>query len=874
MASLICTANGNLTAAATWAIADATSLMESEANSTNLTTSYVESQTFTPGAITIDAIAVKVQARVASTGTFSVRLAQAGATVAGTEVTINVTDLVSLGNTTGSNGWILFKFAAPVLLVAATLYTVSAKTSSATQVGLFRNATAGNWSRMLRTTTTAAPGAGDRMFIIAEWTAAATKTNRSVTMDSTAATDYGDASTTLASLGIGNGGTLAYGTTAATNYILRLSGLLDIWAGGTFTIGTDPSAAGTAIPRDSTAVLEFDCAADGDFGYRTWSPAFNFQAHGLSRTIAKDVVQCLLNTDEAAAQTVLGVDTDTGFLNGDTIAIAATTRTGTEAETATLNGAAGASSITISAGLGAAHGGSAANQVQAEVILLTRNVMIRSVTSTFGAYGLHQGRDSNNAGGTVNWSWVDFRYLGSGTGTKSSVLHCVGLPATITARFCAFRDGEGRAISTDANALAGDGTLTLTDCVFYNIGLTSSHYCVGVGSMTAATLTATLTRCTCIWDSTTSNNYPFFRTDDETSPFTLDGCRVSSGTGLVLFINYTATAISNYTVVRRLINGNFHCCGSGAGGNAAVSINAPVHGLLIDNCVFWRNVATVGAIGLNNRNTEDLLISDCTFFGNSTLHVSLTDSGHFSVTFRNCSFSGDSTFSTTSFFDTSQGGIGLDWRFENCTFGVATGIRVAHTGATFSGTAVVTSGWYYELTLVNCNLADATEFDTDFLARADGSSFIARQRKDGTTNTHEKLYPRKGTVAYDATTFRTAAPSEKLTPTIGTGGVVRLRSSPKRIPVTISKAVTVSAYTRKDATYNGGEPRLVMLANPALGLDDDLVLDTMTVAHSNWEQLTGTQTPVAEEDGVVEVVVEVDGSAGNVYVDDWSASSA
>lgn len=219
MATLIATADGNLGTAATWGVVDATSLLDSEANTVSLTTSYVESATFTPGAIQIDGIAVKVAGRATvASGTISVRLAQAGATVAGTEVTINVSDIQranALGSDQG-NGWYFFKFAAPVTLLAATLYTVSAKTSSASQVALFRNATAANYSRMLRTTTTAAPGAGDRMFILGEWTAAATKTNRAVTMNSTATTDFGDASTTVACFGVGYGGTLTWGTTAAT----------------------------------------------------------------------------------------------------------------------------------------------------------------------------------------------------------------------------------------------------------------------------------------------------------------------------------------------------------------------------------------------------------------------------------------------------------------------------------------------------------------------------------------------------------------------------------------------------------------------------------------------------------------------------------
>src|SRR5262245_16804750 len=143
MAYLIAAANGNWTAAASWGSVDGTSLLDSEANNTALTTSYVESSTFAPGAITIDGIAVKICRRTGSTGTMSIRLATGGVLVAGTEVTINISDLPNNQIVVdGANGWFLFKFAAPVLLLAATNYTVSAKSSSASQVNLFRNATA------------------------------------------------------------------------------------------------------------------------------------------------------------------------------------------------------------------------------------------------------------------------------------------------------------------------------------------------------------------------------------------------------------------------------------------------------------------------------------------------------------------------------------------------------------------------------------------------------------------------------------------------------------------------------------------------------------------------------------------------------------
>lgn len=859
MATAIATANGNFTAAGTWATVDATSLLDSEAASTTLTTAYVESSTFTPGAITIDGIAVKVAGRAtAAVGTMSIRLAQAGVTVAGTEIAINVSD-VPRGTALvadSSNGWIFVKFAAPVLLVAATLYTVSAKTSTANMVSLYRNATAGNWSRMLRTTTTAALVAGDNWFILGEWTAAATKTNRTVTMDQTATTDYGGASTTVASFGIGVGGTLTWATVAATNYILRLSGILIIHTSGTMSVGTDPSAGGTAIPRDSSAEIQWDSAADGDFGYVRWGALNMF---GLSRTVGKDVVQCLLNTDEAIAQTVLGVDTDTGWLNGDEVAIASTTRTETEAETATLNGAAGATSITVSAGISAAHSGTAPNQ--AEVILITRNVRMTAVTTTAVWYGYHR------SGGTVALSWALFRHGGVlAGGTKIAQFFIDGTgPTSFSATFCAFANGESHGIQQNA-ATAGIGvTYALTDCVFYAVGQSNGGRGIEV---TSGGGTWNLTRCTSVGDSSTAGSMFLNFTSGLIEGFTITNCRITSAAGIGINIS-ASSGMVGYTITTLITGCVLHALGGGSGVGAMALNN--VVGLRIVNTQIRRcSVTGAGTGGLNiTSGVADLWLDTCTFVACNIAGIGISRGVH-GLRMTDCVLAGDATFGQAA-------GISLQstvshygpWRLDNCTFGVGT----AHTTADFTVTSLGQST--LDWTLNNCVLASATEFAAAFLAAATtlGRSVIRRHRKDGVTNVHEAFYPNFGTVAYDTATVRSAGASEKLSPTVGSSAIVKLRSNVATYPVASGKKITFSAYVQKDASYNGNAPRLVLLANPALGIDTDVVLDTLSVGSGSWELLTGQMTLVAEEAGAVQAVVECDGTAGAAYVDDWSAAT-
>lgn len=838
MAVLIASADGNLTAAATWGVVDTTSFLDAEVDTTTVTTSYVESAEFTPGAITIDGIAVKVATRAVSpTGTISVRLAQAGATVAGTEVTLNVSDIASRN---GEQGWYLFKFAAPVTLAAATAYTVSAKTSSASQVSLSRNAVAANWARMLRTTTTAAPAAGDSFHILGEWTAAGVKTNRIVTMDSTAATDYGNgaAITTAnpAGVTVGAGGSLVYGTTAATNYILRLSTCMTVWVGGTLTIGL---SSGTAIPRNSTAVLEFDqISADGDFGLDVYGV---FNSAGLSRTSGKDIVQCLLNTDEAAAQTVLGVDTDTGWLSGDAIAIASTSRTTTQSETLVLASDASATTLTVTVGLTNAHSGT--SPTQAEVILLTRNVKIRSTSTTLMAY-VHFDQAA-----VVDCSWTEFQYLG-GTTAGERGIEVEVTTGSFTMSYCAVRDFDNNGIYMTGTAL---NNVNISNTVIYNVAANTAEAALFIATATTGT--------SCSFSDITvidSAGYGF-RLVGQPGPITR--FRASScGSGA---LSLAVVAPLNYTISNVICHTN-----------AAAGIElSTARGGRIESVTLWRNnaglAAQTGSITLAD--VQETVIDGGTIFGSGTANIATSTTYASRFHLRDLVVAGDTSFSTTNGIQLGNTTVQTPYTLvvENCTFGVVSGIFAAHTNdIILAGSA--STGAYVDLTLRNTLLASATEISGS--TTPIGRSAIRYQRVDQATGIHKTIYPALGTIAIDTTVFHNASPSEKLSPSGATAGL-RLRSSPRRVAVSAGESVSISVYVYKTADYAGNAPRLVMLSNAALGVDDDVILTTFTANADVWQQLSGRSNPVAEEDGVLEFVLEVDGSAGAVYLDDWSATA-
>jgi hypothetical protein len=180
MATLVSKGTGNWSAAGTWEVANSTFELDAAESATQTVAtaaSWTSGATLTPGAMTATSIGVKVSSK-GTTGTFSVRIydVTGSAAVAGTTVTVNVTDLPSYG-------WVKLKFASSVALSGATNYRVEAQVSSANQVTLYRDATASNFYRFVTTSTTQSPAAGDRFYVVGDWTAAATYSANTVTFD-------------------------------------------------------------------------------------------------------------------------------------------------------------------------------------------------------------------------------------------------------------------------------------------------------------------------------------------------------------------------------------------------------------------------------------------------------------------------------------------------------------------------------------------------------------------------------------------------------------------------------------------------------------------------------------------------------------------
>jgi hypothetical protein len=327
MATLIANASGSMTTGTVFGTADTGALATVLIRNTLTTIAAATSATsvtftVTNGAV-IDGVLLWIKATAAApTGTLKVDLQKGGVSQA--SVTVNKTDLQD--STSVVWGPTLFKLTSTATGDGGSNWTiVLTTTGTGTLTFNIASATASNFTRALRTTTAANPAAGDDLYVTGELTGAGTHTSRTVTMDSTATTVYGNGavnSTTVSGgmLAISSYGTLTYGTSASTNYYLKLAGDLRIYQLGTLNIGSS----GSEIPRSSTAVLEFQpVSAAGDFGVFAYDNA-TMNSAGLSRTAGKNIVKAKLTADVASAS----VSTSSSSTNGSA-ALTALESTGT-----------------------------------------------------------------------------------------------------------------------------------------------------------------------------------------------------------------------------------------------------------------------------------------------------------------------------------------------------------------------------------------------------------------------------------------------------------------------------------------------------------------------------------------------------------------
>lgn len=815
MASLISCATGNFTSSGTWAVVDSTSYLDFE-TANNTTTTYLYSSTFTPGAITVDGIAIKVLVVTTNSGTVSVELFNNTDTVSVTSVTVNVADV--------QVGWNFFKFGSSQTLTAGKAYKVGIKTSTNLALQCGRDATTSNWARALRTTTTQAPAASDQLIITGELTGAGTGNNIAVTMNNTATTTFGT-TTYLQSVHISNRGTLTWGTSASTNYYLKVKGIIDVMAGGTWTMGTS----GTRIPTSSTAVLEFDSTANVDSGIR-FQAGSTYSIYGAAKTR-----WTYLTADKAAAATVIALTDTTGWAASDTLAFASTSRTVAQYETKSITSVDSSTQVTLSAGLTNAHTGT--SPYIGEVGNLTSNLKIRGISTSLQGYMLI----ATTSSGTIDNA--EFYNMGSATAGKRGI-DVQTTTGSCTINACAIHDfvvassiGINISGSTANNITISSNVIYAAASNCLAIAATSGTACVIDGNFALAPVSSHAFSISDVGGTITNN---------------VAACSTQAGY-MVNEINVTNVFSGN--VAHTCTGGGFNFANMCKGTIASIkSYLNPAGGV---NCESIRGQLTFTNI-YSHSNLLSGFSNQSNISGNGTPGELVLIGGNLDSS---VSFGSQSGVNFTG----GSGSIILE--------GVAIGATVAHGIASVQ---VISANNYSRVVLRNCTFTESTFITGQ--SNLDADSYILSQRHNGTAGSHRGYY-RYGSTTTDTTIFNTASPSLRMTPTDAAN---KEQSSPVgkgyRAAVASGGTVTASVYVRKsvvgDGTaYTGNQPRLVVRKNVAAGITSDTVLATASGVSGSWEQLSGTTASVTD-DAVLEFFVDCDGTAGWVNVDDFATTVA
>lgn len=854
MATLVSIATGNFTSSSTWGVVDSTSYLDSEANATAIGTSSLDSATFTPGAITIDRIALKLSNRATSpSGTFTVTLRNSTDSTNVVSVTVNVSDLPFLG-------WVVFNIGSQ-LLVAGKAYLIRVVCSaSGSQVTLNRNSTANNWSRLLVTTTTGAPASGDQLVIAGELTGAGTGNSFTVTLDNTATTSFGPTVSGGPPQGICvvRNGIFTCGTSSSTDYYFKWKGVFLVSGGGTVNMGTS----GSRVPSTSTLTLFQDTVAHGDTGIEVREGTWN--QWGQTKTVVT-----LLTADNAASDTNLSVADTTGWEAGDNIIIAPSKSVGaTHLESRTIDTVPSGTSVDITAGMTNVHYGT--SPFQCEVINITSRVKIRANSTSLRGYIYVAAR------GSMTLRYTEIFYLGGAAIANKRGIELVtdaSLGGAFDMQYCAYYSSGSTGAIMNGNATYTGITISynaIFDCFSLHV------YFASVGSFAYTMVGNVILRGT-----NSGNGITVSTIVNANCTFRLN--RIAGGSGnLTHGLIFSVASGVSVVLAENSFDGNvIHTCGAigfqlGATSDLTSNVNAPMYyNSILKDWVIYNTclAASSGGFVIQSCVLSNFIFQNSYFVGNSP-NVTAAPSYYAWVNkliFIDCIF-GNTSDNTGSSYGYLAGAYNNNVEFINCQMGVTSGIIGAHNNADL--------GFQDPL----CNsliILDNTKLNSSvpILGLQNGSgadelSVVHAQRYGQVDGDHRSFY-RMGTISLDSAIYNTAAPSERLAPTSAS---IVLKSSPMFVPVADTDTVTISVSVRKSvssdpsgADYNGNQPQLILRRNYAAGITSDTVIDTMTAAIGNWETLTGVTSAVTD-DATLEFYVTCDGTAGWINVDDWTVS--
>lgn len=825
MAVLISGTSGLWSSSNSWRVVEPTTFVNTETNATTLTTTNLTSPTFSvPSNTTLEGIAIKMNSRAASpSGTFSVRLQAAGVTYSGTEVILNVSDLLLTPASFASAYWLRFNFSNPISLTAGVTYAVVGRSSVATQVSWFYSgASTTNWLKALITTTTASPSVRDTLIISGPHTAPGISSSHTITCDNTTSTIYGSGSAIFPAIEVGKNGILNFQTNPNTNYQLICNGSINIGGGGVLTVGT----VGNPIPSSSTASITFTFSTSNQFQINVRTQG-NFYTYGATKS-----GRALLGSNASAGASTITTTTSTGWNQNDYIAIAPTTNNSAAFDARTMSVA--ASGVTISLTATISNSKNVWANTEVEIINLTRNVKIVGPSNSILPTHTYNGQ-----------CIIDCYYTEYLNGVWSNSLVDAG-PATITFLGCSFysRAQSTSALFTDAN-ITSNTFITFDDCVMFLVGAFWGAV-ISAGPTNFIMRDIWAIRPNSVWINMTGGD-----------SFTMERCRwISSANSSAALVTGNNSSHNNIMNIRNCV---FKCNNNGWAfpGSGAYVLDGTINDITGNRFYLNSNYGINFSAGVGF--SYGWIVKNSELFSNAIADIFIVECG--TLTF----------IGVTSYGGPTQASpIGIRVQstvsptyFENVDMST-------HSTADVSFVNNSNIGQVY---FRNSRFGSATEVASPTTLMG-VPSIVTSARHDKTDGNH-LIWRWNGRLSSDPVIFRTSPRSVRITPLNAT---YKIESTPILVPVKDGESYTIGTWVRRSvagdgAAHNGNFPRLICKVNNSTwnGDRDQILATASSSSNGAWQYISGI-TPVAIDDAAFEIVVDTDGTSGWVNVDDMYVS--
>ena len=621
----------------------------------------------------------------------------------------------------------------------------------------------GNWSATASWTGASVPIEGDTVII---------QNGDTITIDQDITVG---ADTTTAAIDVASGGILEVLHTAAANYTLTCKGDLKTSSGGTIEFGTVANPIPAA--RIFTVKLNYSAAlADGKYGFINNG---DMVLQGASK-----VVNTLLTSDLLALTKIWTIGDTTGWKVSDKVGIASTDRSWNHREQEVIQTIDSTTQITCVANISYAHSGT--SPTQAEVINLTRNIVITSYNTS------HNGYVYCPVGSTSNVDYVEFYMLGYNFANKHGVNIATTAIGATSFQSCSV---WGLASGNRPFYLNSSQNVIINNCTCYDLSDPFRVY-----NATDNTITNNIMMG--IYDDGFHINRNNNTIENNTSTSNVRyGFNIYGATGDV-------TSFDGNTSHSNLSYGFYFY-------NTAVST-------AINNMTSWRN---------NNYgiylNSAAVKINNIISFGNTTTNIQVTRS-----LFQGTSWSlhGDTTYSTDY-------GLRVDNKcifpspIDSCDFGTSSGIKTTHSVSDITITGVDST--FLQMVLINSKLSSGTQIL--YLYNTLTGSYV--QCEDlGQVAYADKAWYRNGIVVRDASTYKYGSYATRFDYQYNKAEWLEYETY---IPIKDGEQIVASAWLRKNASYTDtNRPKLTISGQ---GITEDS--DQMSDVTDTWERVTVSGTP-------------------------------